>query len=81
VAWKKPLTPSNWQQLCGSVLAEMNPNRLLERIAVARTAIVSQIEDGHSTSNHERLQLRDELARLDNLRKITERRSYRSETG
>ena len=72
---EKSLTPSNWQQLCGSVLAEMNPNRLLERIAVARSAIVSQIEDGHSTSDHEQLQLRHVLARLDNLRKITEHRT------
>ena len=77
---KRPPTPSNWQQLCESVLAEMDPNRLLERIAVARSAIVARIADGHEQSNGQ-VALRDALDRLDNLRRITERQNYRTKTG
>ena len=79
---KRPPTPSNWQQLCESVLAEMDPNRLLERIAVARSAIVARIADGHEQSSNGQVVLRDALDRLDNLRRITERQNgHQSKAG
>ncbi len=66
----------DWRQLCQAALFETNPVKLLERIAHARNAVLDRIEDGHSKSpNGEQAALRNALATLDNLRRITERQN------
>ena len=63
-----------WRQLCQAALFGTNPVRLLELIAHARNAFLDRIEDGHSKSpNGEHAALRQALATLDGLRRITER--------
>jgi len=65
-----------WRELCQAALFETNPVTLLERIAHARNAILDRIEDGHSKSpNGEQGALRQALATLDSLRRITERQN------
>jgi hypothetical protein len=55
---------------------ETNPVKLLERIARARNAVLDHIEDSYSKPlNGEQAALRDALAKLDTLRKITERQN------
>ena len=64
----------DWRQLCQAALFETNAVKLLERIAHARNAVLDRIEDGHSKSpNAEQAALRQALATLDSLRRITER--------
>ena len=66
----------DWRQLCQAALFETNPVKLLERIAHARNAVLDRIEDGHSKSpNREPAALREALATLDTLRRITERQN------
>ena len=61
-----------WKQLCIAALAELNPAKVPERIAVARSAVLDQIEDNISqSSSHEQLALRDALVALDVLRDLT----------
>ncbi len=61
-----------WKQLCISALAERNPAKVPERIAVARSAVLDQIEDNISqSSRHEQLALRNALVALDVLRDLT----------
>jgi hypothetical protein len=63
-----------WRQLCQAALFELNPVKLLERIARARNAVLDRIEDGHTKPlNGEQHDLRDALTTLDSLRRITER--------
>jgi len=65
-----------WRPLCPAALFETNLVTLLERIAHARNAILDRIEDGHSKSpNGEQAALRQALATLDSLRRITERQN------
>jgi hypothetical protein len=65
-----------WRQLCQAALFETNPVTLLERIAHARNAVLDRIEDGYSKPpTNEQAALRDALATLDTLRKITERQN------
>jgi hypothetical protein len=65
-----------WRQLCQAALFETNPVKLLDRIAQARNAVLDRIEDGHTKPvNGEQHDLRDALARLDSLRRITERQN------
>ncbi len=40
-----------WKQLCIAALAELNPAKVPERIAVARSAVLDQIEDNLSKSS------------------------------
>jgi hypothetical protein len=54
-----------WRQLCQAALFELNPAKLLERIARARNAILDRIEDGHSKSPNGE----------ETLRRITERQN------
>ena len=37
-----------WRQLCQVAFLELDPVKLLERIAVARSAVLDRIEDGLS---------------------------------
>jgi len=63
-----------WRQLCQAALLETNTVKLLERIARARNAVLDRIEDGYSKPpTSEQAALRDALATLDSLRRITER--------
>jgi len=65
-----------WRQLCQAALFETNPAKLLEQIAHARNAVFDRIEDGYSKPlNGEHAALRDALATLDSLRRITERQN------
>jgi hypothetical protein len=65
-----------WRQLCQAALFETNSVKLLERIARARNAVLDHIEDGYSKSpNAEQAALREALATLDTLRRITERQN------
>jgi hypothetical protein len=78
--YKEPMSDINsaahpeWRQLCQAALFETNPATLLERIARARGAILDRIEDRHSKSpNGEQAALRNALATLNTLLRITER--------
>jgi len=63
-----------WKQLCEAALFELDPAKLLLRIAEARSAILDEIEDGFSRpSNSEQTALRDALETLRTLRTIAER--------
>ena len=65
-----------WRQLCHAALCETNTVKLLERIAHARNLVLDRIEDGYSKPPiSEQAALRDALASLDSLRRITERQN------
>ena len=65
-----------WRQLCQAALFEINPVKLLERITLARHAVLDRIEDGYSKpKNDEKAALREALATLETLRRITERQN------
>jgi len=65
-----------WRQLCQAALFELDPVKLLERIALARHAVLDSIEDGYSKpKNGEQASLREALTTLDTLRRITERQN------
>jgi hypothetical protein len=67
-------THPEWRQLCQAALFETNPVKLLDRIADARNAVLDRIEDGFTKSQDgEQVALREALATLDSLRRITER--------
>jgi len=74
-----PFVPE-WRHLYQAAFFETNPVTLMERIARARNAVLDRIEDLHSKSrNGEQAALRNALATLDTLRRITERQdSYQS---
>jgi hypothetical protein len=73
------LIPSG-RQLCQAGLCKTNPVTLLEVIAHARNAILDRVEDGHSKSpNGEQAALRQGMAALDRLRRITERQMATSQ--
>ena len=66
----------DWRQLCQAALFETNTVKLLERITLARRAVLDRIEDGHTKPlNGEQHDLRDALTTLDSLRRITERQN------
>jgi hypothetical protein len=65
-----------WRQLCQAALFETNPVELLERITLARHAVLDRIEGGYSKpKNDEQAALREALTTLDTLRRITERQN------
>jgi hypothetical protein len=67
---------SEWRQLCQAALIELDPVKLLERIAHARGVILERIEDGYKKPpTSEQISLLDALSTLDSLRRITERQN------
>ena len=66
----------DWRQLCQAALIELNPVKLLDRIAHARGVIRERIEDGYKKPpTSEQIALLDALSTLDSLRRITERQN------
>jgi hypothetical protein len=61
-----------WRQLCQAAFFELDPVKLLERIAVARSAILDRVEDTKS-NNSEQYALRKALETLSTLRELAER--------
>ncbi len=65
-----------WRQLCEAAVLELDPAKLLQRIAEASSAVVDRIEDTPSKPSHgEQLALFDFLATLAVLRTIAERQA------
>jgi hypothetical protein len=63
-----------WKRLYEAAILELDPARLLERIAVAQSAVLHQMEDGFSKpSDRQQLALHDALHMLSTLRRIAER--------
>jgi hypothetical protein len=61
-------TRPDWRQLCQEALFEVDPVKLLERIADARSAMLDRIEDGFTRSqDDEQIELRVALSMLDKL--------------
>jgi hypothetical protein len=61
-----------WRQLCQAAMLELDSAKLLERIAEARTALLSLIEHSPKPSE-EQLAMRDALGLLTALQQSTER--------
>ncbi|HMH07959.1 MAG TPA: hypothetical protein VK579_14860 [Terriglobales bacterium] len=67
-------THPEWRQLCQAAFFELDPVKLLARIAEARSAVLDQIEDVLSTPiNSEQSALRNALDTLSILRELAER--------
>ena len=63
-----------WKRLYEAAILELDPARLLERIAIAQSAVLHQMEDGLSKpSDRQQLALHDALHMLSTLRRIAER--------
>jgi hypothetical protein len=58
-----------WQQLCQAALVELDPQKLLERIAEARTAVLKQMDFSQSDEPP----LRAALGLLGTLRRVAKR--------
>lgn len=63
-----------WRQLCEAAVIELDPEKLTERIAEARAAVLAQMDDGFPClSEGERLALHDALDMLLVLQDIAKR--------
>ena len=63
-----------WKRLYEAAILELDPAKLLQRIAVAQSAVIDQIEDAFSKpSDGPQHAQRDALHMLSNLRTIAER--------
>jgi ketopantoate hydroxymethyltransferase len=63
-----------WKRLYEAAILELDPAKLLQRIAVAQSAVLDQIADGSSKpSDGQQLALHDVLHMLSTLRTIAER--------
>jgi hypothetical protein len=68
-----PCTP-HWKRLYEAAILELDSTKLLQRIAIAQSAILDQVEDGFSKpSDGQQGALRDALHMLGSLRTIAER--------
>jgi hypothetical protein len=66
----------DWRQLCQAAMSERDHEKLLERVAHARNAVLDRIEDCLTKPrNGEHQDLRDALTTLDSLRRIAERQN------
>lgn len=68
---------SEWRTLCQAAMLELDPTKLLERIAQARIVILKQLEDSRERSE-EQLAMRNALGLMRTLREITEREIERN---
>ena len=59
-----------WRQLCELALLEMDPEKLLEKVAAARSAILDRIEDSFAPTNKEQTALHDALGTLSRLQQV-----------
>jgi hypothetical protein len=66
------MSKPEWRHLCEAAMVELDSAKLLERIAEARTALLSQIEHSPQPSE-EQLAMRDALGLLTALQQSTER--------
>ena len=66
-------THPEWRQLCQAAFFELDPVKLLERIAEARSAVLDQIEGVSKPINSEQSALRNALDTLSTLRELAER--------
>lgn len=65
---------SHWKRLYEAAILELDPTKLLQRIAVAQSAVLDQLEDDFSKpSAGKQLALKDALYMLSTLRMIAER--------
>ena len=63
-----------WKRLYEAAILELDPAKLLQRIAVAQSAVINQMEDGLSKpSDRQQLALHDALHMLSTLRELAER--------
>ena len=63
-----------WKRLYEAAMSELDPAKLLQRIAVAQSAVLNQMEDGFSKpSDSQQLALHDALHMLSTLRTMAER--------
>ncbi len=70
---RAPYTP-HWKRVYEAAILELDPAKLLQRIALAQSAVLDQIGDGFSNpSDGQQLVLRDALHMLSTLRTIAER--------
>ena len=67
-----PYTP-HWKRLYEAAILELDPARLLQRIALAENALLDQIEDFSKPSDGQQLAAHDALHMLCTLRTIAER--------
>jgi hypothetical protein len=66
--------PPHWKRLYEAAILELDPAKLLQRIAVAQSAVLDQMEDGFSKpSDGQQLALHDAFHMLSTLRTIAER--------
>jgi hypothetical protein len=71
-----------WRQLCEAAVLELDPKKLIERIAEARTAVLGRIEDRLLVSSEgELLALQDALHMLTTMREIAKRDIGEQQTG
>jgi hypothetical protein len=63
-----------WKRLYEAAILELDPAKLLQRIAVAQSAVINQMEDGLSKpSDRQQLVLHDALHMLRTLRELADR--------
>jgi hypothetical protein len=63
-----------WKGLYEAAILELDPAKLLQRIAVTQSAVLNQMDDGFSKpSDRQQLALHDALHMLSTLRTIAER--------
>ena len=63
------MTDPRWRHLCDLALSEMDPEKFLEKVAAARSAILDRIEDSGQTNTEQR-ELHDALGTLSRLQKV-----------
>jgi hypothetical protein len=61
-----------WRQLCQAAIQQLDPHKMIERIAEARYAVLDQIDDG-GISRAERLALHNALDMLSALQDMAMR--------
>ena len=64
------MTDPRWRYLCDLALSEMDPEKFLEKVAAARSAILDGIEDSVGQTNTEQKALHDALGTLSRLQKV-----------